>query len=66
MDVLPKGQRARWKSLDSVSQFGWCGSAFLGGWWSDRHGYMHTFLLTAASWVHAYLPAHSGEHPSSG
>jgi MFS-type transporter involved in bile tolerance (Atg22 family) len=59
MDVLPKGSRARWKSLESVAQFGWCGSAFLGGWGSDRHGYMHTFLLTAClqgSSLLLYLP----------
>ena len=30
MDFVPKETRARWKSLDSISQFGWCGSAALG------------------------------------
>ena len=36
MDYVPKKSRARWKSLESVVQFGWCGSAVLGGWFGDR------------------------------
>ncbi|KAJ1618774.1 major facilitator superfamily domain-containing protein [Pavlovales sp. CCMP2436] len=48
MDYVPKSSRARWKSLESVSQFGWCGSAAIGGWLGDRYGYSYTFLLTAA------------------
>ena len=39
---------SRWKSLDSVSVFGWCGSAALGGYLADRFGYTFTFLVTAA------------------
>jgi predicted MFS family arabinose efflux permease len=47
MDFVPKDERARWKSLDSVAAFGWCGSAALGGWLSDRFDYTYTFLITA-------------------
>jgi hypothetical protein len=47
MDFVPKQERARWKSLESISQFGWCGSAALGGYISDRWSYNHTFGLTA-------------------
>lgn len=47
MDFVPKGQRARWKSLDSVASFGWCGSAAFGGWLADKYDYTHTFLVTA-------------------
>jgi MFS family permease len=47
MDYVPKSERARWKSLDSVSGFGWCGSAALGGWLTDRYDYTFTFLITA-------------------
>jgi MFS family permease len=47
MDFVPKHERARWKSLDSVAGFGWCGSAMLGGWLSDRFDYTYTFLITA-------------------
>lgn len=47
MDFVPKNQRARWKSLDSVASFGWCGSAAFGGWLADKYDYTHTFLATA-------------------
>lgn len=46
MDTVPKDQRARWKSLESVASCGWCGSAALGGYLSDHHGYPFTFLIT--------------------
>lgn len=47
MDFVPKDERARWKSLDSVAAFGWCGSAALGGWLSDKFDYTYSFLITA-------------------
>eukprot|EP00465_Bigelowiella_longifila_P002135 CAMPEP_0185264934 /NCGR_PEP_ID=MMETSP1359-20130426/25475_1 /TAXON_ID=552665 /ORGANISM="Bigelowiella longifila, Strain CCMP242" /LENGTH=151 /DNA_ID=CAMNT_0027853857 /DNA_START=117 /DNA_END=572 /DNA_ORIENTATION=- len=47
MDFCRKEQRARWKSLESISAFGWCGSAVLGGILGDAHGYSFTFLITA-------------------
>ena len=47
MDFVPKEQRARWKSLESIAQFGWCGSAAVGGYISDRWDYTHTFFITA-------------------
>jgi len=47
MDYVPKNERARWKSLDSVASFGWCGSAALGGWLTDKYDYTFTFLITA-------------------
>lgn len=47
MDSVPKDQRARWKALDSVSTFGWCGSAAFGGFLADRYGYTFTFFITA-------------------
>jgi len=46
MDFIPKNERARWKSLESVAQFGWCGSAALGGIISDSSDYTHTFFAT--------------------
>jgi len=46
MDYVPKQHRARWKSLESVSIFGWCGSAFIGGVLADEKGYTFTFILT--------------------
>merc|ERR1711871_1856523 len=47
MDFVPKEQRSRWKSLESIAQFGWCGSAALGGYLVDRYNYSYTFLITA-------------------
>ena len=49
MDFVPSQQRARWKSLESVAVFGWCGSAALGGYLADQPGvgYTGTFLYTA-------------------
>mmetsp|Transcript_6290 Transcript_6290/g.17643 ORF Transcript_6290/g.17643 Transcript_6290/m.17643 type:complete len:243 (-) Transcript_6290:189-917(-) len=48
MDHVPKSARGRWKSLDSISVFGWCGSAALGGYLADRYSYSATFLVTSA------------------
>ena len=53
MDFVPKGQRARWNSLDSVTRFGWSGSAVLGGWIVDRLNYGWSFLITAVIQVTA-------------
>lgn len=47
MDFVPPQTRARWKSLDSIGVFGWCGSAALGGVLADKYGYSFTFLITA-------------------
>jgi predicted MFS family arabinose efflux permease len=47
MDFVPKESRARWKSLDAVASFGWCGSAAFGGWLADKYDYTFTFFLTA-------------------
>ena len=48
MDYVPKRTRARWNSVDSVTRFGWSGSAVLGGYLVDRFDYSVTFLVTAA------------------
>lgn len=47
MDNIPSNKRARWKSLESISAFGWTGSALLGGILADEHSYRFTFLITA-------------------
>ena len=46
--ILIIHSRTRWKSLESVTQVGWAGSAALGGYLADQHGYVFTFLITAA------------------
>ena len=48
MDYVPKGSRGTWNSLDSVTRFGWSGSAVIGGYFVDSHGYGGTFFITAA------------------
>lgn len=40
--------RGRWSCIDGVTVFGWSGSALLGGYLVDRHGFAMVFLLTAA------------------
>ncbi|GFR48525.1 hypothetical protein Agub_g10420 [Astrephomene gubernaculifera] len=48
MDFVPKERRAAWNSLESITAFGWSGSAALGGWLIHRFGFQATFLITAA------------------
>eukprot|EP00943_MAST-04B_sp_MAST-4B-sp1_P001648 g1648.t1 len=47
MDFVPKDTRSRWKSLDSIATFGWCGSAAVGGILADKYSYSFTFFITA-------------------
>ena len=47
MDFVPKDTRSRWKSLDSIAAFGWCGSAAIGGILADKYSYSFTFYITA-------------------
>ncbi|KAJ8599589.1 hypothetical protein CTAYLR_004703 [Chrysophaeum taylorii] len=48
MDFVPRDKRARWKSLESIASFGWCGSALVGGIVADAYSYSTTFGITAA------------------
>jgi len=47
MDFVPKSSRGKWNAVDGVTQFGWSGSAFIGGLLIDKYGYGYTFLITA-------------------
>ena len=47
MNHVEKSRRGIWNALDAVTQFGWSGSALLGGWITDHHGYGATFFVTA-------------------
>lgn len=47
MDFVPRSRRARWKSLESISSFGWCGAALVGGLIADKYSYTATFSVTA-------------------
>ena len=46
MDYVPKKRRGIWNAVDSVTRFGWSGSAVLGGWIIHRNGYGVSFLYT--------------------
>eukprot|EP00924_Labyrinthula_sp_SR-Ha-C_P004052 augustus_masked-scaffold_3-processed-gene-12.6-mRNA-1 protein AED:0.03 eAED:0.13 QI:0/-1/0/1/-1/1/1/0/434 len=48
MDNVKKDERSKWKSLESVTVFGWTGSAFIGGILADKFSYGFSFLITAA------------------
>ncbi|KAK3259990.1 hypothetical protein CYMTET_31037, partial [Cymbomonas tetramitiformis] len=60
MDYAPRHTRARWNSLDSITRFGWSGSAILGGYLVDKTDYPFTFLITAILQRHYRNPAPSG------
>ena len=46
MDFVPKKRRGIWNAVDSVTRFGWSGSAILGGWIISSYGYGASFLYT--------------------
>jgi MFS family permease len=48
MDYVPSTARARWSSLHGLVQACWSGSAAIGGWLADAHGYAALFQITAA------------------
>ena len=54
-DYVTKKERARWNSAEAVNVFGWSGSASLGGYIIERHGYNAMFLTTAGIQMFAAL-----------
>ena len=56
MDAVPKSQRVRWNSLESITRMTWSGSAALGGWCIDSFGYRQTFLITAIVYTVSTTP----------
>jgi len=54
-DFTPSNQRGRWNAIETLSGSVWSGSAFLGGFLSDAHGYGFTFLITAGIYMFAML-----------
>jgi len=48
MDCVSKESRARWNSFESITSFGWSGSAALGGVLADHVGFAMTFVITAS------------------
>merc|ERR1719410_2617296 len=54
-DFTPSNQRGRWNAIETLSGSVWSGSAFIGGFLSDSHGYSFTFLFTAGIYMFAML-----------
>merc|ERR1719330_1848448 len=54
-DFTPSKQRGRWNAIETLSGSVWSGSAFIGGFLSDAHGYSFTFMITAGIYVFASL-----------
>ncbi|RHY32236.1 hypothetical protein DYB32_002743 [Aphanomyces invadans] len=48
MDYVPQHLRGRWNALEGLTQFTYSGSAMVGGYLIERHGYRYCFLITAA------------------
>jgi MFS family permease len=48
MDYTPRSSRGIWNAADSVTAFGWSGSALVGGIIADQYGYGASFIVTAA------------------
>ncbi|KAL7557960.1 hypothetical protein ACA910_020329 [Epithemia clementina (nom. ined.)] len=57
MDAVPRNQRARWRTLQSISEYGWSGAAVLGGFLSDRDGgsYQQAFFVSCYVQIFALL-----------
>ncbi|RLN98068.1 hypothetical protein BBJ28_00008477 [Nothophytophthora sp. Chile5] len=45
MDFVPKSHRARWNSLEGLTAASWTGSAVLGGFIVEAHGYRVCFVV---------------------
>ena len=56
MDHVPRDERARWASLESVTMVSWSGSAVLGGILVDSYGLLFNFRATAVLQLVATLP----------
>ncbi|ETV99025.1 hypothetical protein, variant 1 [Aphanomyces invadans] len=51
MDYVPQHLRGRWNSLEGLTQFTYSGSAVVGGYLIERHGYRFCFFITAVIYV---------------
>jgi len=56
MDHVPKQERAKWSSLESVNMFSWAGSAAIGGILVDWEGILFNFTATAFLQIFATVP----------
>jgi MFS family permease len=56
MDAVPKEDRGKWNSLESVTMATWSGSAVLGGLLVDEYGFLFNNLITASLQLLSTLP----------
>mmetsp|Transcript_28332 Transcript_28332/g.83380 ORF Transcript_28332/g.83380 Transcript_28332/m.83380 type:complete len:578 (-) Transcript_28332:226-1959(-) len=56
MDNVPRNERGKWSSLESVNMFSWAGSAAIGGWLVQTHGIVFNFCVTATLQVISTIP----------
>ncbi|KAM3572422.1 hypothetical protein VYU27_005551 [Nannochloropsis oceanica] len=56
MDSVPKEDRGKWNSLESVTMATWSGSAVIGGLLVDRYGFLFNNLITASLQLVSTLP----------
>jgi len=56
MDSVPKEERGKWSSLESINMFGWSGSAILGGILVGKKGLIFNFIVTAIIQLIATFP----------
>ncbi|EQC33405.1 hypothetical protein SDRG_08920 [Saprolegnia diclina VS20] len=47
MDYVPQSLRGRWNALEGLTQFTYSGSAVVGGYLIERHGYRYCFFITS-------------------
>src|ERR1700759_1061348 len=51
MDSVPRHQRGRWNSVESIFSFSFSGSAMVGGWLIDNYSYAACFYVTAFTYL---------------
>ncbi|KPI87471.1 hypothetical protein ABL78_3460 [Leptomonas seymouri] len=47
MDCVARSNRAKWSAFESITSLSWAGSAAIGGWIVEAHGYQLNFTITA-------------------
>jgi len=51
MDNVPQHLRGRWNALEGLTMFSYSGSAVVGGYLIERHGYRYCFYITAIVYI---------------
>lgn len=56
MDVVSRGSRGRWNSIESLSRWTWAFSALFGSFIVERKGYRACFVATSLIYIVAISP----------